>query len=95
MLLKATDSRQELIINETFALVARSNTIQTLCAPEAHKSWKIFQLDVKSAFLNGILDEEVYVDQSEGFIREEEGKVFRLKKTLYEFKQAPRAWLKK
>ena len=59
----------------------------------AHHNWKIYQLDVKSAFLNGILDEEVYVEQPEGFIvKGEEQKVYRLKKALYGLKQAPRAW---
>lgn len=77
--------------NETFAPVARLDTIRTLVALAAQKSWKIFQLDVKSAFLNGVLEEEVYVDQPEGFEREE-GKVLRLKKALYGLKQAPRAW---
>ncbi|KAG8474844.1 hypothetical protein CXB51_031533 [Gossypium anomalum] len=57
------------------------------------KQWKIHQLDVKSAFLNGFLEEEIYVEQLEGFkIVGEEDKVYKLKKTLYGLKQAPRAW---
>ena len=53
----------------------------------AHHSWKIYQLDVKSAFLKGILEEEVYVEQPEGFMVEgEEDKVYRLKKALYGLK---------
>ncbi|VVA41237.1 PREDICTED: Retrovirus-related Pol poly from transposon, partial [Prunus dulcis] len=56
-------------------------------------SWKLFQLNVKSAFLNGILQEEVYVDQPEGFvINGKEDKVYKLYKALYGLKQAPRAW---
>ena len=48
--------------NETFAPVARLDTIRTLIALAAQKEWQLFQLDVKSAFLNGVLKEEVYVD---------------------------------
>jgi hypothetical protein len=78
---------------EVFALVARLNTVRLLISLVAHHSWKIYQLDVKSAFLNGVLEEEVYVEQPEGFISQgEENKVYRLKKALYGLKQAPRAW---
>jgi hypothetical protein len=52
--------------NETFAPVARLDTIWTLIALAAQKGWKLFQLDVKSAFLNGVLEEDVYVEQPEG-----------------------------
>ncbi|KAM2946602.1 hypothetical protein COP2_029388 [Malus domestica] len=79
--------------NETFAPVARLDTIRTLIALAAKNKWKLFQLDVKSAFLNGVLEEEVYVDQPDGFIVQgEEYKVYRLHKALYGLKQAPRAW---
>ncbi|KAI5323717.1 hypothetical protein L3X38_032789 [Prunus dulcis] len=79
--------------NETFAPVARLDTIRTLIALAAQKGWKLWQLDVKSAFLNGVLEEEVYVDQPYGFVVEEaEDKVYRLRKALYGLKQAPRAW---
>ena len=67
--------------NETFALVARLDTIRTLIALAAQKGWQLYQLDVKSAFLNGILEEEVYVDQPEGFVVKGcESKVYRLHK---------------
>ncbi|CAL2277745.1 unnamed protein product [Prunus armeniaca] len=79
--------------NETFAHVARLDTIRTLVALAAQKGWKLFQLDVKSAFLNGVLHEEVYVDQPLGFmVKNKEDRVYRLKKALYGLKQAPRAW---
>ncbi|CAL9019344.1 unnamed protein product [Prunus brigantina] len=79
--------------NETFAPVARLDTIRILVALAAQKGWKLFQLDVKSAFLNGVLHEEVYVDQPPGFvIKDKEDGVYRLKKALYGLKQAPRAW---
>ncbi|BBN69627.1 ADP glucose pyrophosphorylase large subunit 1 [Prunus dulcis] len=79
--------------NETFAPVARLDTVRTLIALAAQKRWKLFQLDVKSAFLNGVLQEEVYVDQPPGFVvQDKEDRVYRLKKALYGLKQAPRAW---
>ncbi|KAI5317552.1 hypothetical protein L3X38_037259 [Prunus dulcis] len=79
--------------NETFAPVARLDTIRTLIALAAQKGWKLFQLDVKSAFLNGVLDEEVYVEQHEGFeLKNASHKVYKLRKALYGLKQAPRAW---
>ncbi|CAL9012418.1 unnamed protein product [Prunus brigantina] len=78
---------------ETFAPVARLETIRTLIALAAQKNWLIYQLDVKSAFLNGVLEEEVYVEQPQGFLVEGgEEKVYKLKKTLYGLKQAPRTW---
>ncbi|CAL9001562.1 unnamed protein product [Prunus brigantina] len=79
--------------NETFAPMARLDTIRTLIALAAQKSWKLYQLDVKSAFLNGFLEEEVYVDQPEGFVvKGSESKVYKMHKALYGLKQAPRAW---
>ena len=55
---------------ETFAPVARHDTIRLIIALAAQLGWKIFHLDVKSAFLNGELEEEIYVNQPEGFIEE-------------------------
>ena len=78
---------------EVFAPVARLDMVRMLISLTTHHSWKIYQLDVKLAFLNGILEEEVYVEQLEGFVVEgEEDNVYRLKKALYGPKQAPRAW---
>ena len=55
--------------------------------------WKVYQMDVKSAFLNGILEEEIYVQQRPGYeVEGKEDKIYRLKKVLYRLKQAPRAW---
>ena len=79
--------------SETFAPVARLDTIRMLLALAAQKGWLIHQLDVKSAFLNGYLEEEIFVEQPEGFaVQGKENKVYRLKKALYGLKQAPRSW---
>nr|GEV46704.1 retrovirus-related Pol polyprotein from transposon TNT 1-94 [Tanacetum cinerariifolium] len=78
---------------EVIALVARLETIRMIIAIAAQHKWKIHQMDVKSAFLNGLLEEEVYVEQPKGYVSKgQEGKVLRLKKALYGLKQAPRAW---
>jgi hypothetical protein len=78
--------------SDTFAPVARMDTIRLLLAVAAHRNWKVFQLDVKSAFLNGVLQEEIYVEQPAGFVVQGKAdKVYLLKKALYGLKQAPRA----
>lgn len=78
---------------DTFAPVARLDTVRLLLALAAQNRWEVFQLDVKSAFLNGIMNEEIYVEQPEGFLKKgEENKVFLLKKALCGLKQALRAW---
>jgi hypothetical protein len=81
---------------ETFSPVVRFETVRLVLALAAQLQWPIYQFDVKSAFLNGDLHEEVYVTQPEGFIKEgNETKVYKLKKALYGLKQAPRAWYSK
>ena len=66
---------------EVFAPVARLDKVRLLISLAAHHRWKIYHLDVKSAFLNGILEEEVYVQQPEDFlVKGQEDKVYRLKK---------------
>ena len=78
---------------EVFAPVGRHDTIRLVIVLAAQNSWPIFQLDVKSAFLHGNLEEQVFVDQPPGYIKvKNEHKVYRLKKALYGLKQAPRAW---
>ena len=78
---------------EVFAPVARLDTIRLVIALAAQNSWPIFQLDVKSAFLHGYLEEQVFIDQPPGYVKiGNEHKVYRLKKALYGLKQAPRAW---
>ncbi|CAN0838933.1 Retrovirus-related Pol polyprotein from transposon TNT 1-94 [Linum grandiflorum] len=79
--------------DETFAPVARLEAIRLLCAVASILKFKLFQMDVKSAFLNGFLKEEVYVSQTPGFEDSAHPDyVFRLNKALYGLKQAPRAW---
>jgi hypothetical protein len=78
---------------ETFALVARLEAIRILLAFSVAKGFKLHQMDVKSAFLNGVLEEEVYVRQPSGFESEKyPHRVYKLRKALYGLKQAPRAW---
>ncbi|GJR42609.1 retrovirus-related pol polyprotein from transposon TNT 1-94 [Tanacetum coccineum] len=78
---------------ESFAPVARLEAVRIFVAYAAHKSFPIYQMDVKTAFLNGPLKEEVYVAQPEGFVDPDHPeKVYLLRKALYGLKQAPRAW---
>ncbi|GKF66878.1 retrovirus-related pol polyprotein from transposon TNT 1-94, partial [Tanacetum coccineum] len=78
---------------ESFAPVARIEAIHIFVVNAANKNMKIFQIDVKMAFLNGKLKEEVYVSQLEGFVDQDNpSHVYKLKKALYGLKQAPRAW---
>ncbi|GJW06582.1 retrovirus-related pol polyprotein from transposon TNT 1-94 [Tanacetum coccineum] len=78
---------------ESFAPVARLDAIQIFLAFAAHMNMIVYQMDVKTAFLNGILREEVYVSQLDGFMDKDNlNHVYKLKKALYGLKQAPRAW---
>jgi len=78
---------------KVFAPMARMETIRLVVALAAQKGWLIYQLDVKSAFLHGKLDETMCVDQPCGCEKKgDEHKVYKLKKALYGLKQAPRAW---
>ncbi|GJY80588.1 retrovirus-related pol polyprotein from transposon TNT 1-94 [Tanacetum coccineum] len=79
--------------DETYAPVARLESIRILLAYACTLDFKLFQMDVKSAFLNGFINEEVYVAQPPGFIDfEKPDHVYKLKKALYGLKQAPKAW---
>nr|GEX41396.1 retrovirus-related Pol polyprotein from transposon TNT 1-94 [Tanacetum cinerariifolium] len=78
---------------ESFEHVARLEAVWLFIAFAAHKSFIVYQMDVKTTFLYGPLKEEVYVNQPDGFVDPyHPGKVYRLKKALYGLKQAPRAW---
>ena len=79
--------------NETFAPVACMDTIRTIFAIVAQNKWHVYQMDVKSTFLNGYMDEEVYVEKPQGCeVLGQEKKVYRLKKELYGLKQDLRIW---
>nr|XP_008349240.1 uncharacterized protein LOC103412466 [Malus domestica] len=78
---------------ETFAPVAKMNTIRVLLSLTANFDWPLRQFDIKNAFLHGDLEEEVYKDFPLGYgITNSSGKVCRLRKALYGLKQSPRAW---
>jgi len=81
---------------ETFKLVACLESVRAILHIEAKHDWEIDQLDVKTAFLHGDLEEEIYMEQPEGMT--EPGKedwVYKLNKTLYSLKQASWQWFKK
>ncbi|GJR06091.1 retrovirus-related pol polyprotein from transposon TNT 1-94 [Tanacetum coccineum] len=93
--LVARGYRQEegIDFEESFALVARLDAIRIFLAYAAHMNMIVYQMDVKTTFLNGILREEVYVSQPDGFVDQDNpNHVYKLKKALYGLKQAPRAW---
>ncbi|GJW72543.1 retrovirus-related pol polyprotein from transposon TNT 1-94 [Tanacetum coccineum] len=93
--LVAQGFRQEdgIDFEESFVPVARIEAIRIFVANAANKNMTIFQMDIKTAFLNGELKEEVYISQPEGFVDQDNpSHVYKLKKALYGLKQAQRAW---
>ena len=78
---------------ETFSPVARYTSIRTILALASNMKWKLHQMDVKMEFLNGLIEEEVYIEQPQGFeTNDQKTYVCRLRKALYALKKAPRAW---
>ena len=78
---------------ENFALVARYTSIRTILALASKMRWKLHQMDVRTTFLNVGIEEEMYIEQPQGFeTHDKKTHVFRLKKALYGLKQLPRAW---
>lgn len=75
---------------DTFASVVKINTIRIQISIALNEDWPLKQFDVKNAFLNGCLEEEVYMEPPPGIICR--GKVCKLKKALYGLKQSPRVW---
>ena len=90
---KGYNQEEGIDYDEIYAPVARLESIRMLLAFACYKNFMLYQMDVKSAFLNGFIMEEVYVEQPQGFQNEAYPKfVFKLKKALYGLKQASRAW---
>ena len=93
MVAKGYSQQNGINYDEAFAPVARIEDIRIFLAYAAHKNFKVYQMDIKFAFLNRILQEKVYVGKPEGFIYPEfPNHVYVLDKALYGFKQAPQAW---
>src|SRR6195952_2542448 len=92
---KGFSQKEGLDYKETFAPVAKFASIRALLALAAHQDYEVHQMDVKTAFLNGDLDVELYMQQPEGFVAGEEHLVCKLQKSIYGLKQAGRAWFEK
>nr|GEZ57135.1 retrovirus-related Pol polyprotein from transposon TNT 1-94 [Tanacetum cinerariifolium] len=89
-----TSAEEGIDFKESFTPVARIEAIRIFITNAASRNMTVYQMDVKTAFLNGELKEEVYVSQPEGFVDPDHPThVYRLKKALYGLKQAPRAWM--
>lgn len=90
---KGYSQEQGVDFEENFAPVTRLETVRLLLALAAQNNWEVHHLDVKTAFLNGEIKEDVYVAQPEGYVQKgKEHMVYKLVKALYGLKQAPRAW---
>ncbi|CAI7866743.1 unnamed protein product [Closterium sp. NIES-54] len=88
---KGYQQKEKVDYKELFAPVVKPTTLRTLLAGAAIKGWVVKQMDVTTAFLNGVLEEEIFMAQPERF-DDGSGRVLRLKKALYGLKQAPRQW---
>ena len=78
---------------KTFSLVPRYSSIRSILELVAQMGWKIHQIDVKVTFINGVVEEKIYIEQPEGFeIYDRDSHVCRHGKALYGLKQAPQAW---
>ncbi|CAI7812144.1 unnamed protein product [Closterium sp. NIES-53] len=88
---KGYQQKEKVDYKELFAPVVKPTTLRTLLTKPAIKGWVVKQMDVTTAFLNGVLEEEIFMAQPEGF-DDGSGRVLRLKKALYGLKQAPRQW---
>ena len=90
---KGYTQKEEIDYEETFSPVAMLKSIRILLSITAHYDYEIWQMDVKTTFLNGNLEEEIYMMQLEGFIaKNQEHMVCKLKRSIYGLKQASRSW---
>jgi hypothetical protein len=84
--------REAVDYEDTFSHVSRYSFIRAIISITSEMGWNIHQMDVKTTFLNNIIEEEVYIEQPHGFeVHDKETRVCRLKKSMYGLKQAPRA----
>ncbi|CAI7732470.1 unnamed protein product [Closterium sp. NIES-53] len=91
LVIKVFQQREGIDFQEVFAPVAKAPTLGVFLAADAVCGWKVEQMDVKTAFLYGVVDEEIYMKQPEGY-DDGSGRVCRLNKAIYGLKQAPRCW---
>jgi hypothetical protein len=90
---KGFSQKEGIDFSETFAPVERYSSIRAVISIAAELGWQIHQMDVKTTFLNGVIEEEIYIERPEGFeVHSRASHVCRLKRALYGLKQAPRAW---
>ncbi|GLJ18479.1 hypothetical protein SUGI_0327680 [Cryptomeria japonica] len=89
---KGYSQKEGIDYDEIFSLVARIEAMRLFLSYATHKKYKVYQMDVKCAFFNGDLEEEVYIEKPDGFsLSDDKNMVCKLKKALYGLKQAPRA----
>jgi hypothetical protein len=85
--------KEDIAYEDTFSPVSRYTSLRTIIALAAKMKWKLHQMDVKTTFLNDVIEDEVYIEQPQGFEVEDRKTHFCiLKKAMYRLKQAPRAW---
>ena len=85
--------KEEIDYEETFAPVARYTLIRNIMALASMMKWNLHQMDVKTTFLNGVIEEEVYIEQPQGFeVEDRRTHIWKLKKAMYDPKKAPRSW---
>ena len=96
LVVKGFGQKQGIDFDENFSLVVKMCSIRVILGLAASMNLELEKLDIKTAFLHGDLDEEIFIKQPEGFkVKGKENMVYKLKKSLYELKQAPRQWYKK
>lgn len=94
LVVRGFSQREGIDFNETFSPVARFDTIRTVLSIAANERLELAQFDVKTAFLNGVIEENIYMDQPEGF-EDDTDRVCKLHRSLYGLKQSPRCWNEK